>query len=177
MDEKKNRQDWLIAGLQTLATAGPNGLRIMPISRQLRVTKGSFYWHFKDLKEYQLALIAEWERAYAQHAIDFMERMEGNPDIKFRNWMMGAAGADASLARAMRTWSLSDENVKQAQERVDAQLIDYLAKLLRGIGWSKEESGILANWTYWAFVGYTTMSGPFIAPKQLNLILSILKPK
>ena len=177
MDEKKNRQDWLIAGLQMLSSEGPNGMGIMPISRKLGVTKGSFYWHFKDLKEYQLALIAEWEQSYAQHAIDYMEQMEGDADTKFRFWMTGAVGSDFSLARAIRSWSLSDENVKQVQERVDAQLIDYLAKLLRGIGWEKEESITVAHWTYWAFVGYATVSGPFVAPKQLNLILDILKPK
>lgn len=177
MDEKKNRQDWLIAGLQMLSSEGLKGMGIMPISRHLGVTKGSFYWHFKNLKEYELALIAEWERSSAQHAIDYMEQMEGDADTKLRNWMTAAAGADFSLARAMRSWSLSDESVKQAQERVDAQLIDYLAKLLRGTGWNKEESNTLAHWTYWAFVGYTTVSGPFVAPKQLNLILDILKPK
>jgi AcrR family transcriptional regulator len=177
MDEKKNRQDWLTAGLQMLSSEGPNGMGIMPISRQLGVTKGSFYWHFKNLKEYQLALIAEWERSYAQHAIDYMEQMEGDADTKFRCWMTGAIGADVSLGRAIRTWSSTDENVKQAQERVDAQLIAYLAKLLCGIGWSNEESITLAHWTYWAFVGYTTVSGPFVAPKQLNLILDILRPK
>lgn len=177
MDEKKNRQDWLLAGLQALSREGPNGLRIVPLALQLGVTKGSFYWHFENLKEYQLALIAEWERSYAQHAIETMERMEGDADTRLRNWMMGAAGSDFSLARAIRNWSLNDENIRQAQERVDAQLMAYLAKLLRGIGWSEDEADTLAHWTYWAFVGYTTVAGPFIEPRQLNLILAVLKPK
>jgi AcrR family transcriptional regulator len=36
------------------------------LARQLRVTKGSFYWHFKDRKELLELLLGEWENEVQQ---------------------------------------------------------------------------------------------------------------
>jgi AcrR family transcriptional regulator len=64
MEDKKNRLSWLNAGLQALTSQGPAGLRVMQIAKQMGVTKGSFYWHFKDLAEFQAAVLDEWERCH-----------------------------------------------------------------------------------------------------------------
>jgi AcrR family transcriptional regulator len=177
MDERKNRQSWLDAGLQTLASEGPQGLRIMPVAARLGVTKGSFYWHFKGLEEYQAALLEEWEQCHTQAAIDCVEKIDGDAATKLRIWITGSTTADFSLARAIRTWSLTDERVREVQKRVDEKRIDYLGKLLRGIGWSKGDAAMLGQWTYWAWIGYSTMDDSVATDKQINLILSILMPR
>ncbi|TCS35146.1 TetR family transcriptional regulator [Paucimonas lemoignei] len=176
MDDKLNRQRWLTAGLQTLAEVGPEGLRIMPIAEQLGVTKGSFYWHFKNLEDYQAALLEEWEHSYTQEAIQYLEKEESDPTTKLRTWITGAAYADFKLDRAIRSWSLNNTNVREVRARVDQERIDYLAKLLRAVGWSKEEALTLAQWTYCAWVGYAILDGT-TTEKQLKLILSILTPR
>jgi len=177
MDEKKNRKNWLNAGLTALADAGPKGLRIMSIAKQLGVTKGSFYWHFKNLEEYESALIEEWEQCHTLEAIECVENAGGDADTKLRHWFMGAAASDFTLARAIRSWSLTDQVVREVQARVDQRRIDYLVKLLRGIGWPKEEATTLGRWAYWAFIGYSTLEGPPVTIKQLTLILDILTPR
>lgn len=177
MDEKKNRQSWLNAGLQALANEGPQGLRIMPIAQQLGVTKGSFYWHFKNLDDYQSALLEEWEQCHTQAAIECVERVGGDAATKLRNWITGSIGADFLLARAIRSWSLTDHNAREVQTRVDQKRIDYLAKLLREIGWPKVDATTLGHWTYWAWIGYSTLEGPPATEKQISLILSVLAPK
>jgi AcrR family transcriptional regulator len=177
MEDKLNRQQWLTAGLQTLANEGPEGLRIMPIALQLGVTKGSFYWHFKNLDDYQAALLDEWERCYTQEAIHWIESEGKDPAEKLRTWITGAAYADFKLDRAVRSWALTKPTVQEVRARVDNDRIDYLTKLLRGVGWSKDEAVTLGHWTYWAWIGYATLGGPITTDKQLKLILSILKPK
>ena len=42
--------DWIQAGFALLADGGPNALRIDRLCERLGVTKGSFYWHFTDLR-------------------------------------------------------------------------------------------------------------------------------
>ena len=44
---KLGRQDWLNIGLQTLIEIGIEAVRVEPIAKLLKVTRGSFYWHFK----------------------------------------------------------------------------------------------------------------------------------
>jgi AcrR family transcriptional regulator len=176
MDKKLNRHRWLTAGLQTLANEGPEGLKIMPIAAQLGATKGSFYWHFKNLEDYQSALLEEWERCYTQEAIHFLENSPDDPKSKLRTWITGAAYADTKLDRAIRSWSLHHPAAREARIRVDADRISYLVKLLHGVGWPKEDAQSLGEWTYCAWVGYATLDAA-ASEKQLKLVLSLLTPR
>ena len=177
MDEKNTRQTWLDAGLQMLAQQGPEHLRIMTIAAKMGVTKGSFYWHFKNLDEYHCALIEEWERCDTQQAIAFVDNMSGDAHAKLRCWITGASMSDFKLAKAIRIWSMSHSLVSEVQTRVDQQRTRYLCKLLREVGWQPEEADTLGNWTYWAFIGFSNQPDPSIDEKQLQLILAVLKPR
>jgi len=41
--------DWIQAGFSILAEGDPAALRVERLCERLRVTKGSFYWHFSVL--------------------------------------------------------------------------------------------------------------------------------
>ncbi len=43
-----DRDTWLRAATQTLADSGVDGVKVETLARQIGLTKGSFYWHFKD---------------------------------------------------------------------------------------------------------------------------------
>jgi AcrR family transcriptional regulator len=177
MDDKENRQSWLNAGLQALAAQGPEGLRVMQIAKQMGVTKGSFYWHFKDLAEFQAAVLDEWERCHTRQAIACVEAVGGDDATKLRNVFLGSAGDNFTLSRSVRAWSLTNANAREVQTRVDQSRIDYLEQLLRGVGWSDDDAVVLARWSYCAFIGYSTVEGPVVNVKQLELVLGILVPK
>jgi AcrR family transcriptional regulator len=177
MDDKENRQSWLNAGLQGLAMQGPQGLRVMLIAKQMGVTKGSFYWHFKDVAEFQAAVLDEWERCHTRQAIACVEAAGGDAATKLRNVFLGSAGDNFALARAVRAWSLTDAHARDVQTRVDQWRIDYLEQLLRGVGWPVDEAVVLARWSYCAFIGYSTVEGPMVNVKQLELVLGLLVPK
>jgi AcrR family transcriptional regulator len=176
MDKKLNRQGWLTAGLQALAESGPDGLKIMPIAGQLRVTKGSFYWHFENLDAYRQAVLAEWERHYTGDAIRSLEDHPLDARTKLHTWIVGAAHADLRLERAIRAWSLHHPETGVVRQRVDTERIGYLCKLLRGVGWPDEEADTLARWAYGAWVGYATLDGPGFTDRQLGLIVERLLP-
>lgn len=177
MDDRINQQNWLDAGMKMLAQQGPERVRIMTIADELGVTKGSFYWHFKNLEEYHCALIKEWERRDTLQAIEFVENMSGDAQSKLQCWIAGASASDFKLTKAIRAWSMSNPMVAEVQARADANRIDFLKKLLRNVGWQKEDAETMANWTYWAFIGFSTLAEPSINNKQLNLILQVLSPR
>ena len=52
---------WLTAGFEALVASGPSALAAEPLARALGTTKGSFYWHFKDVPAFQDALLAAWQ--------------------------------------------------------------------------------------------------------------------
>lgn len=61
MDARLTREDWLRAGRLALLKQGPDAVRVEPLARELGITKGSFYWHFRDRNDLLEALLAEWE--------------------------------------------------------------------------------------------------------------------
>ena len=61
MDNRLGVTDWMRAARLALLHKGPNGVRVEPLARALGVTKGSFYWHFRDRADLLEALLAEWE--------------------------------------------------------------------------------------------------------------------
>lgn len=177
MDKKLNRHRWLTAGLQALAEAGPEALRIMPIAEKLQVTKGSFYWHFKDLEDYRTAVLEEWERHYTGDAIASLDHDRIEPREKLRTWIVGATYADLRLERAVRSWALSNPVVTEVRQRVDAERIDFLGKLLCGVGWPPDTARTLAQWAYCAWLGYATLDEVTFTDNQIELVLSRLIPE
>jgi AcrR family transcriptional regulator len=177
MEDKLNRDHWLSAGLQALAVEGAEGLRIMPIAQQLGVTKGSFYWHFQNLDDYQSALLDEWEQRHTQQIIHFVEGKGGDALTKLRNLMSVTVSADARLAQGMRSWANTNPKVKKALVRVDQMRLGYLVGLLSALGWPSDKAETLARWSYCALIGHFSLQGPPIVAEQIELILATLTPR
>lgn len=61
MDRELGREDWLRSARLALLRGGVEAVRVEKLARDLGVTKGSFYWHFKDRDELHELLLREWE--------------------------------------------------------------------------------------------------------------------
>jgi len=56
-----DRTAWTRAAIEVLAEEGIAGLRVEVLAKRLKVTKGSFYWHFQDRRDLLLAMLDEWK--------------------------------------------------------------------------------------------------------------------
>ncbi|NHZ80159.1 TetR family transcriptional regulator [Massilia sp. CCM 8695] len=176
MDDKKNRQSWLSAGLQALAEDGPEGLRIMPIAQKMGVTKGSFYWHFKNLEDYQSAVMEEWEQVHTQRVMEIVDQENIDVGSKLAKLFTGGPPHLFTLGRAIRAWSMSNEQVREVQQRVDRKRVDYVAKLLTDIGWPPEQAPVIARWNYCAFIGHAAIGAPEMSEAEIRTVVQLLKP-
>jgi AcrR family transcriptional regulator len=176
MSERLDRESWLDAGLACLADAGPAGIKIPAIAKRLGVTKGSFYWHFRDLEEYEDALLAAWEQQYTKDVVSRVEESGGSPTQRLHHLLDVAFQTDTRLARAIRHWSANDARVRRAQNRVDRQRLDYVAALLRDLGWNAKEATALARWTYWAVIGLHATKTPRLETGEAEVVLRTLLP-
>ncbi|MEO1555190.1 MAG: TetR/AcrR family transcriptional regulator [Pseudomonadota bacterium] len=142
---------WIEAGLTQLTASGPLALRAEPLSRHLKTSKGSFYWHFKDVPAFQAALLAEWkERAMAQLAED--AEMEGSDTDKMIRFGQSVQGDTAGPA--LRAWAQADKSVAKTIEAVDAARLKQLIGLMKSIGVSNDD---FAKAAYGALVGLKQM--------------------
>lgn len=121
MVRQLGREDWILAGLQTVARAGDKALSVEAVARELGVTKGSFYWHFRDRDAWRDALLQFWEhRAFAA-----LVGMRGACRLSFGS---GSAGRNApgdvawaALERALRDWARREVAVAQSWSRVQQE--------------------------------------------------------
>ena len=56
-----DRNAWIQAALDVLADEGVTGMRVEVLAKRLRVTKGSFYWHFKDRQDLLTGVLETWK--------------------------------------------------------------------------------------------------------------------
>lgn len=56
-----DRDAWVNAATEVLAEEGIAGLRVEVLAKRLKVTKGSFYWHFQDRHDLLLAILQLWK--------------------------------------------------------------------------------------------------------------------
>ncbi|MEM6372531.1 MAG: TetR/AcrR family transcriptional regulator [Pseudomonadota bacterium] len=142
---------WIEAGLAQLTATGPMALRAEPLSRHLKTSKGSFYWHFKDVPAFQTALLSEWkDRALAQLTED--AAMDGSDTDKMIRF--GQSVQEDAAGPALRAWAQSDKSVAKTIAAVDAARLKRLVALMKGIGVSNED---FAKAAYGALVGLKQM--------------------
>ena len=58
-----DRGNWIENAIDVLAHDGVGGLRVEVLAKRCGVTKGSFYWHFKDRRDLLDAVLEK----YAEH--------------------------------------------------------------------------------------------------------------
>ena len=93
MDKDLSRNDWLKAARMALLTGGVEAVRVEKLARNLRVTKGSFYWHFKDREELLDLLLREWEEELLKDIIPRLNGRRGREALRLLLRLMVAAGA------------------------------------------------------------------------------------
>lgn len=142
---------WIQAGLAQLTASGPLALRAEPLSRHLKTSKGSFYWHFKDVPAFQADLLSHWkDQALAQLAQD--AAMEGSDTDKMIRF--GQSVQEDTAGPALRAWAQADPSVSKAVAAVDAARLKRLTALMKGIGVTNDDFALAA---YGALVGLKQM--------------------
>lgn len=56
------RAQWVAAGLESLRQGGVGAVRVERLAARLGITKGSFYWHFRNRGDLLDALLEYWAR-------------------------------------------------------------------------------------------------------------------
>lgn len=98
------------------------------MARALGTTKGSFYWHFKDVATYHAAIIRQWH-SHALSEVMAQLTSDGAPDLRLRSF--GHSILDNPTEAALRIWAKSDTIVAASLREVDAERLTYLTHLLK----------------------------------------------
>ena len=153
--EKLSKDAWLAAGFKSLAERGPSAVQINVLAKALGATKGSFYWHFKDISEYKAAMLMLWRSKVASEIIEDISAQqspEEQMDALFANAARPAPEdyGGHKIEPAMRAWALSDTDVAIALAELDTLRLSFLKSFLDGQGF---DGDTLSELIYGAYIG------------------------
>jgi AcrR family transcriptional regulator len=125
------RERWVDEGLRALALGGPHAVRVEPLAKSLGVTKGGFYWHFRDRNGLLEEMLDRWEHVMVDAVIEQVESKGGDAAARLRRLFGLGASVDDLLAieLAIRDWARRDESVAGRVRRVDNKRMDYMRGL------------------------------------------------
>ncbi|WP_160147787.1 TetR/AcrR family transcriptional regulator [Tabrizicola flagellatus] len=176
------RTDWVLAGFRALVRGGIAAVRVEPLARDLNATKGSFYWHFKDLPDLHQAMLDLWE-GLATSAITAHVRQSGLDPmgqlmllVDMVSIRPGEAFGGVEIEPALRDWGRSDPRARAVVERVDRQRLSDLAGFLRAVGLEESELLPRAQLIYAAVIGLESLrltTGQDMAPPLRSLVVQL----
>src|SRR5882762_3011292 len=70
---------WIQAAFDLLVSGSIDSVGVEPLAKQLGVTKGSFYWHFKDRAALLAALLRTWKQRATLSIIERLEHSHISP--------------------------------------------------------------------------------------------------
>jgi len=168
--------DWIMAGFRALTAGGPESVKVEAIARDLKVSKGSFYWHFKNAPALKSAMLAHWVERATQAIID--EVQAGENDARERLRLLARISTNDAetpyggrmVEAAIRDWARFDPEVAKTIRIVDQKRLNFLETLFGALDPSPESCTIKANLTYAALIGLQHLSHHGLADLRRDLL-------
>ncbi len=137
------RLDWIDAATEILVSKSVDAIHPATLARDLGITIGSFYYHFRDRNDLLASVLRQWhERTTAQA----MQEYAGMPIEELAYELMalplhGLTARHAAMVEfAIRGWARRDDMARQAVLEVDQQRLALYADALRKSGFGKAEA-------------------------------------
>ncbi|AFY39209.1 regulatory protein TetR [[Leptolyngbya] sp. PCC 7376] len=156
-NSKLGKQDWINLGLKVLSESGVAAVRVEPLAKLLEVTKGSFYWHFKNRAELLDALIDAWIANDTDGIIEQVEREKGDASAKLLRLFELAVQDDGQVENAIRAWARNEPQVAVVLKDVDQRRFDYTKNLFLELDFTPFEATTRARMVYYSLVGEFTL--------------------
>ena len=148
------RKSWILAAENALISGGIGKVNVEGLARSLGVTKGSFYWHFKDRQQLLDELLNYWVEEMTDTVLEMAREFSGNP-VK-RIHMVAEYIVSHERARLdpyIRAWSLHDKVAEEKVKKTDKKRFDFLNVLFKDAGFKPLEAEARARLLYYYVLG------------------------
>ncbi|TXG97688.1 MAG: TetR/AcrR family transcriptional regulator [Rhodocyclaceae bacterium] len=135
---------WIDVAIDVLAKEGVTGLRIEVLAKRCGVTKGSFYWHFKDRQALLEAVLEHWKAGRIRD-IEKTTAVTPGGEREQLLFAIDLYGANRnrkgmSIELAVRDWARHDPRAASFVEAVDLYRLECTRKLFVASGMSDAEA-------------------------------------
>lgn len=159
--KRLDRETWLARALNILALEGGARLRVDTICASLGVTKGSFYWHFKNRDDFVKSVVQFWSTRFTEAVVAHVSGIDGGAKVRLKALMRFVS--DGGFARydvSIRAWALQDpELVAAIVKDVDERRLAFVGTLLAEMGFRTRDARMRAR----ACVGFLSYEAAVLA--------------
>ncbi|MEO7689107.1 MAG: TetR/AcrR family transcriptional regulator [Sphingomonas sp.] len=150
--------DWIEAAIEVMVDSSVEQVRVESLARELDVSKGSFYWHFKNRDDLLEAVLERWRHDTTSGVQERLKRREpsaANRLLLFLRLPLRSARAvrSADLELAILGWARRSRMAEMAVAEVDRLRIAHVSGLLEEMGFSPADAELRAHIAY-AFIRY-----------------------
>jgi AcrR family transcriptional regulator len=153
------REAWIAAACEVLAREGLDGVRVEPLAAKLGVTKGSFYWHFRDRAALLDALLEDWEMRATSSVIVLVDASSDSPAARLTELLRRTTSpvpGVPDVEHAIRAWGTRDPDVMRRLAAIDRRRERYVEDLLVGGGVDRSKAKHRARALYLVVIGEHT---------------------
>ena len=136
---------WIEAATEVLVDRGIDNVRVDVLATELEVTRGSFYWHFRDREDLLRQVLQSWRARATEQLTARLRGANRDPRSQLRDVLSlpfrgRAAARAARIELALRAWARHDDMARQAVDEADASRIDYISGLIEALGFTRDEA-------------------------------------
>jgi AcrR family transcriptional regulator len=167
-----DRKGWIEAAIDVLAEQGMEGMRVEVLAKSFGVTKGSFYWHFKDRQDLFSAVLQIWKEGRIR---DINKQTSGTPGKEREQlthvievYSANRNRKGVSIELAVREWARRDAQAAAVVEEVDTYRLECTRKLFVASGLSDDEAKSRSLLLYAYVFGQSLMAYDRYDPKVID---------
>lgn len=156
-----DREAWIDAAIDALAEQGVAGIRVETLAKTLKVTKGSFYWHFSNRDDLLLTVLERWKDGRIK---DIVKQTQSEPGGERRQiehvlsvYSVGRSRKGMRIELAIRDWAIRDPRAAAVVRAVDATRFDRARRLFLQSGMSEQEAASRSILVYAYVFGQSLM--------------------
>jgi AcrR family transcriptional regulator len=165
---------WVDAGLEILRTESIEHVKVERLAARLGISKGSFYWHFRNKADLHAAILQRWKDHSLIEVVEALEKPSiGAPEKLKRLLELSFWSADipraADLDLAIRAWARRFAPARLAVARFDAMRIDFIQNIFLKLGFGPKDAKARAHLAY-PFIRYLNHSNGMSAAEKRRVI-------
>jgi AcrR family transcriptional regulator len=138
------------------------------------VSRGSFYWHFRDVDAFRAAVLARWREVATERVIADLDALADDA-AAVPYLLRRAFRARPSLEVAVRGWAAHDAAARKAVRAIDQRRLSYIEILLKRSGSPAQTARARAQILYWAYLGFLLSDKPLGRKEQDRIIEELIR--
>jgi AcrR family transcriptional regulator len=166
-------EDYFRTAFDILAERGPQALTTGHLCDRLKVTKGSFYYHFRNVDHFVEELADYRECLFGE--IQLSLAAEPDPVRRLSSAINLAVGMPHEVEVAIRAWAHSNPVIGASQRRLDRDALSLVTAAISGIVGDPASGAIIGHQMLALLIGLQQLGTHLDSTRVIHIVAAFLE--